>query len=234
MEGVRILMSQATVLIVEDDADISEILSLYVSNAGYRVIVASTIESAWKLVQDALPDLILLDVNLPDGSGFDFGQKIRKISEAVIIYLTAYNSIDDKLQGFASGADDYITKPFIPKEVVVRIQAHLKRKLPQAKNKILHIGPLTLNFDEKNIYKDGELINLFTKEKKLLFYLVENSNKVISTEQLVNHIWGYDGIPDLKTVSVHISTLRRKIEENPSKPKYIQTVRGYGYKFAMD
>lgn len=227
-------MHAATILIVEDDTDILEVLSLYVSSAGYRIFTASSIQSAWELHQQHQPDLILLDVNLPDGNGFDFAKKIRTNADPVIIFLTVHNALEDKLQGFDVGADDYITKPFIPKEVIVRIQAHLKRKVPQPKSKILSIGNLTINDDEKNIYKNGELINLFTKEKKLLFYLVENANKVISTEQLVDHIWGFDGVPDLKTVSVHISTLRKKIEDNPSKPKFIQTIRGYGYKFVIN
>lgn len=227
-------MSDATIMIVEDDSDILEILTLYVSNAGYQVLTASTIADAWELLQQTQPDLLLLDVNLPDGTGFDLAKKIRTISEVVIIFLTVHNTIDAKLQGFSSGADDYITKPFIPKEVIARIQAHLKRKLPQTKSKILHIDPLTIYFDEKNIYKSGKLINLYAKEKKLLFFLVENANKVISTEQIVDHIWGFDGVPDLKTVSVHISTLRRKIEDNPSKPQFIQTVRGFGYKFVTE
>lgn len=124
-----------------------------------------------------------------------------------------------------------MTKPFIPKELLARIQANLKRRNPSKKSNIVHIDNLSIHLDEKNVYKDGQLLNLFTKEKLLLFFLIEHANQVISVDQLIDHVWGYDGVTDLKTVSVHISTLRRKIEDIPSKPKWIQTVRGFGYQF---
>lgn len=224
-------MTTNKILIVEDDVDIMEVLFLSIKNAGYEVIQASTISEGWGAVQTQNPDMILLDVNLPDGNGFKLAKKTREISDAVIIFLTVNSLIEHKLEGFDVGADDYITKPFIPKELIARIQAHLKRKKPIPKENILHIGNLSIHYDQLNIYKNGELLNLYTKEKKLLLYLIENSNKVLSVDQLIDHVWGYDGVTDSKTLSVHISNLRRKIEDTPTNPQKIQTIRGFGYKF---
>lgn len=224
-------MTHAKILIVEDDVNIMEVLFLSIKNAGYEVIQAPTISEGWEAVQTQHPDMVLLDVNLPDGNGFALAKKIREISDAILIFLTVNSLIEHKLKGFDVGADDYITKPFIPKELIARIQAHLKRKKPSPKENILHIDDLSIHYDQMNIYKNGELLNLYAKEKKLLLHLIENTNKVLSVEQLINHVWGFDGIADSKTLSVHISTLRRKIEDTPSHPKKIQTIRGFGYKF---
>lgn len=224
-------MTHEKILIVEDDVDIMEVLFLSLASAGYEVLKAPTISKGWQAVRKQQPDLILLDVNLPDGNGFELAAKIRKISDAIIIFVTVNSLIEHKLEGFDVGADDYITKPFIPKELIARIQAHLKRKAPSQKEKILHIDNLSVDYEQMDIYKDGELLNLFTKEKQLLLYLIEHSNKVLTVDQLINHIWGYDGVADSKTLSVHISTLRRKIEDTPTKPQRIQTIRGFGYKF---
>lgn len=224
-------MSNEKILIVEDDLDIMEVLSLTLANANYSILKASSLSSGWHLAVTQQPDLILLDVNLPDGTGFELAKRIRDVSDVIIIFVTVNHLIEQKLQGFEVGADDYMTKPFIPKELLARIQAHLKRRNPSKKSNIVHIDNLSIHLDEKNVYKDGQLLNLFTKEKLLLFFLIEHANQVISVDQLIDHVWGYDGVPDLKTVSVHISTLRRKIEDIPSKPKWIQTVRGFGYQF---
>ncbi|WP_341299565.1 response regulator transcription factor [Lysinibacillus sp. FSL H8-0500] len=219
------------ILIVEDDIDIMEVLSLTVGKANYTVLKATSIAQGWHLAITEQPDLILLDVNLPDGTGFELAKKVRDQSDAIIIFVTVNHFIDQKLEGFEVGADDYITKPFIPKELLARVQANLKRKSLSRKSNIIHIDNLSIHLDEKNVYKDGKLLSLFTKEKLLLFFLIEHVNQVVTIEQLINHVWGYDGVADSKTLSVHISTLRRKIENTPAKPKYIQTVRGFGYQF---
>lgn len=224
-------MTHEKILIVEDDVDIMEVLFLSIKNAGYEVLQASTISEGWKCFQLHQPDMALLDVNLPDGNGFELAEKIRNSSDAVIMFVTVNNLIEHKLEAFDVGADDYITKPFIPKELIARIQAHLKRKKPSPKDNILQIGNLTIHYDQMNIYKNGELLDLYAKQKKLLLYLIEHRNKVLSVEQLINHVWGFDGVADSKTLSVHISTLRRKIEDIPTQPQKIQTIRGFGYTF---
>ncbi|MEC1178769.1 response regulator transcription factor [Metasolibacillus meyeri] len=226
-------MAGEKILIVEDDEDIMEILALSMKSANYTVSQAATFQEGWHAVSKYQPDLILLDVNLPDGNGFQLAEKIREISDAILIFVTVNHQIDEKLQGFEVGADDYVTKPFIPKELVARVQAHLKRRASTIKNEqIIKLGNLEVRTNDKMVYKEGQLINLYTKERQLLFYLLENVNRVLSVEQLINHVWGFDGTADAKTLSVHMSTLRRKIEDNPSQPKYIQTVRGFGYIFS--
>ncbi|MFF5994629.1 response regulator transcription factor [Lysinibacillus sp. KU-BSD001] len=222
------------ILIIEDDWDINEVLVLYLKNAGFEVYTATTLAAGEKQLCETPIDLILLDVNLPDGNGFDFAKKIRKQFDTIIIFVTIHHYIEQKLQGFEVGGDDYITKPFIPKEVVARVQAQLRRKGTTINEQVIELDNLRIDLDQKEVYKDGERVNLFTKEKKLLFYLVENANKVVSSEQIINEVWGFDGIADSKTVAVHISTLRRKIGDSYSKGSGIQTVRGFGYKFVTN
>ncbi|MER2108664.1 MAG: response regulator transcription factor [Solibacillus sp.] len=222
-------MAEEKIIIVEDDLDIMEVLALYIENAGYQLWQATTINEGKTLITQHNPDVIILDINLPDGNGFELAEEIRQQSNAILIFLTANDTLEYKLEGFDAGADDYITKPFIPKELLARIQAHLKRH--QKSNRIIQAGELVLDFDNKEVSKNGVHINLFTKEKQLLFYLAENANRVLSFEQLLDHVWGYDGVVDSKTLSVHMSTLRRKVEDVPSQPKWIHTIRGFGYKF---
>ena len=224
-------MQEAKIVIIEDDLDIMEVLSLYIANAGYEMFKAETFSRGRVLIEQHKPDVIVLDVNLPDGNGFELAQTIRQHSDAILIFLTANDTLEHKLEGFDVGADDYITKPFIPKELIARIQAHLKRHKKQPN--ILQSDALTLDFDKKEVYKNGELIPLFVKEKQLLFLLAENANKVVPFEQILDHVWGFDGVVDTKTLSVHMSTLRRKIEDIPSQPKWIQTIRGFGYQFTI-
>ncbi|AWE08396.1 DNA-binding response regulator [Lysinibacillus sp. 2017] len=226
-------MEDTTILIIEDDSDILEVLSLYVQNAGYHVLKATTIQEGLQVFSTQKVDLMLVDINLPDGNGSDLAIEIRKTSEVIIFFITANNTVEDKLQGFDVGADDYITKPFVPKEVIARIKAHLNRKKVHKKNQLVVNNDILIDFEEKTVYKQGKELHLFTKEKQILFYLVENQNQVLSVEQIINQVWGYDEFVDLKAVTVHISMLRKKIESNPTKPIYIQTVRGFGYKFEL-
>ena len=224
------------ILIIEDDLDINEVLKLYLENAQYNVFTATNLIDGEKLFHEISPDLILLDVNLPDGNGFEFAKKIRKQTNAILIFVTAHHYINQKLEGFEVGADDYITKPFIPKEVVARVKAHLRRKgnISDTDDQVILLDNLRIDLNQKEVYKDDELINLFIKEKKLLFYLVENANRVVSSEQIIDKVWGYDGVSDIKTVAVHISTLRKKLGDSYSKASWIQTVRGFGYKFVIN
>ena len=222
-----------TIMVVEDDIDISEILNIYLNNEGFTVLQAHSLNEARLLLQSHHPIAYILDVNLPDGTGFEFAEEIHSDEKPIIIFLTVHDTIDMKLKGFEIGADDYLTKPFIPKELVARLQANLKRLQTSTEfpSNILTFDHLIIHLDEKNVYKNGELVDLYLKEKQLLFYLVENRNRIVSFEILLDHVWGHDTIVDHKTLQVHISTLRRKIEDVPNKPKWIQTVRGFGYKF---
>ena len=146
-------MEDTTVLIIEDDSDILEVLSLYVQNAGYNVLKASTVKAGREIFTSHCVDLLLIDINLPDGSGIDLGKEIRKMSEAILFFITANNTVQDKLQGFDVGADDYITKPFIPKEVIARINAQLKRRKIHKKNQLVINNDILIDFEEKSVYK---------------------------------------------------------------------------------
>lgn len=221
-----------TILIIEDDEDILEVLSLYVQNAGYNIVKARSMSEGKEKFSAHSIDLMLIDINLPDGSGMELAKYIRKQSEVLMFFVSANDTVEDRLTGFDVGADDYITKPFIAKEVIARINAHMNRKKGVNKQQ-LQLDDMLIDFEEKNVYINGVQVHLFTKEKQILFYLVENSNQVLSVEQIIDQVWGYDEIVDIKAVTVHISMLRKKIETNPAKPKYIQTVRGFGYKFEV-
>ncbi|MFA9558547.1 response regulator transcription factor [Evansella sp. AB-rgal1] len=221
------------VLIVEDDPDIRELTSLYLRKKGFDVFTAANGYSALTIVNDNLPEIILLDILLPGMEGYELCKKIRNITNVPILFLSCKREACDKIKGFEVGADDYITKPFDLAELEARIKVHLRRSpnVSNPKGKIFTCEHLEINLDSCDVIVDGKVISLYKKELQLLILLVENPNQVFSAEQLYNQIWGIDSLGDLKTVMVHISNLRRKIEKDPTKPKFIRTVRGFGYKF---
>ncbi|MEC1716294.1 response regulator transcription factor [Schinkia azotoformans] len=225
-------MNPIKVLVIEDDASIVEILRLYLQREGFTVYTSLKAADGIRLMEEVTPHIVLLDIHLPDKSGFELARKYREISNGILIFITGEKTKTTIIQGFDIGCDDYVTKPFDPPELIARIKAQLRRS-GMATAKILRVGDLTINFTNKSVYKNNEKIDLFIKERMLLFYLAEHPNQVFSTEQLYDNIWGIDYNTDLKTVSVHISTLRKKIEDNPKKPRYIETVRGFGYKFPL-
>lgn len=225
-------MDQIKVLIIEDDVSIVEILRLYLQREGFAVYTSLKAADGIRLMEEITPHIVLLDINLPDKNGFELARKYREISNGILIFITGEKTKTTIIQGFDIGCDDYVTKPFDPPELIARIKAQLRRS-GMATSKVLRVGDLTINFTNKSVYKNDEKIELFIKERMLLFYLAEHPNQVFSTEQLYDNIWGIDYNTDLKTVSVHISTLRKKIEDNPKKPRYIETVRGFGYKFSL-
>ncbi|SOC03427.1 two-component system alkaline phosphatase synthesis response regulator PhoP/two-component system response regulator VicR [Ureibacillus xyleni] len=224
-------MNYIKVVIVEDDPKIVEILTVYLEKEQYRVYTALNAVDGINLISNIQPDVLLLDVNLPDQNGFELAKKYRLQSDdGILFFITGEKAKEKLIKGFEVGCDDYITKPFDPTEVVVRLKANLRR-LEKNDPNIIRIGSLVVNFKDATVTKDGSFLALSIKEKMLLFYMMKNPNQVLTTELLYDTIWGYDSISDLKTVTVHISTLRKKIEENPNKPQYIKTVRGFGYKF---
>lgn len=226
-------MNAIKLLIIEDEAIITEILCLYLEKEGFSVYSAPNASEGKQLMSDIQPDIVLLDINLPDQSGFELARIYRENSDGILIFITGEKTKSMVIQGFEIGCDDYITKPFDPPELIARIKANLRRsKLQMKQSETLTFGDIMINFTEMSVYKAGKKIELFTKEKLLLCYLVQHPNQVFSSEQLFDRIWGFESEADLKTVHVHISTLRKKIEDQPKKPQFIKTVRGFGYKFS--
>ncbi|WP_280770425.1 response regulator transcription factor [Salipaludibacillus daqingensis] len=227
-------MGENKILIVEDDQDIRELTSLYLQKKGFDVFTAENGVVALEMAKEESPELILLDVLLPGMEGFDVCKKLREHTEVPIIFMSCKRSSNDKVRGLNAGGDDYITKPFDLAELEARIKANLRRNVSLSrpkKNRILSSGGVSIDLNSFDVYVKGNQVSLYAKELQLLLLFLKNPNQVFSSEQLYNQIWGVDQYGDLKTVSVHIRNLRKKIEENPANPAYIQTVRGFGYKF---
>lgn len=225
-------MHSIKIVMVEDEYKIVEIVRLYLEKEGFSVYTSLNATEGLHLIESIVPDVVLLDVNLPGQNGFELAHRYREISDGVLIFITGEKTKDKIIQGFEIGCDDYVTKPFDPTELIARIKANIRRISPNIVTDVLIIGNLSIHFKDMSVFKNGKPVNLFTKERMLLFYLVKHPNQVFSAEQLYDTIWGIDTDADLKTVSVYISTLRKKIEDRPSHPKYIVTVRGFGYKFS--
>lgn len=227
-------MYKQTIAIIEDDVLIAKIVSTYLQKEGYEVTVFHSAEDAWKKLRNNQQSLLLCDVNLPGETGIQLAEKYRKqYPDALIVFLTGNSTLKEKLTGFQVGADDYITKPFIVEELLARVKAHMRKDRSRnlsANEEQFMIGDLKIDFKKKAVFKKGEQIELFTKEKKLLFFLASNYGRVYNADNLLESIWGFDTESDLKTIVVHISNLRKKLEDDPKNPKYLKTVRGFGYK----
>ncbi|MFD0695134.1 response regulator transcription factor [Paenibacillus sp. GCM10027628] len=225
------------ILFIEDDADIQEIVALYLRKSGMFVDVASDASSALRLFQSKSYDLLLTDILLPDLHGTELAQRIRKQSSIPIIFISCKKESQDIVDGLELGADDYITKPFDPNVVVARVRAQLRRfqsGKQEAGNRAKLVWQdqrMRIDPDNYEICVDGQPVTLFAKERQLLLFLANRPNQVFSVEHLYGQIWGWDKVSDVRTVMVHIRTLRKKIEQNPADPRYILTVRGFGYKF---
>ena len=223
------------ILVVDDEALLVKGIRFNLQNEGYEVITGSDGLDAVRLVQEQNPDLLVLDVMMPNMDGLTACSKIREYSDIPIILLTAKVEDMDKLIGFDHGADDYLTKPFNILELKARIRALLRRsKLSggtSAPGNTLTIGSITLDLDARNAYRSGILADLTAKEFDVVEFLMRNPNRVYSREALLDTIWAYEYRSDIRTVDVHIRRLREKLEENPAEPKYILTKWGVGYYF---
>ena len=225
------------ILILEDDDFIRQQLAGILQEKGYLVVEAASVGQFNNIYEqeEAVIDVFLLDVYLPDGNGFDVCRKIREHGSQIIIFLTSCDDEDSIIKGLDCGGDDYVTKPFSPREIVFRIKAQLRRQQYQSStqsnsNDLLTVGTLTLDKESSRIYKAGQEIELTGREFFLLSYLMENANKIISKERLYEQVWGeYSSICD-NTIMVHIRHIREKIEDTPSSPTQLVTVKGLGYK----
>ena len=223
------------ILVVDDEALLVKGIRFNLQNEGYDVITGSNGLEAVKLVQEQKPDLVVLDVMMPEMDGLTACSKIREFSDIPIIMLTAKTDDMDKLIGFDHGVDDYLTKPFNILELKARIRALLRRSraaTPQEQpSNTLTIGSITLDLNARNAYRSGVLADLTAKEFDVIEFLMRNPNHVYSREALLDTIWAYEYRSDIRTVDVHIRRLREKLEENSAEPKYIMTKWGVGYYF---
>lgn len=225
------------VLIVDDEEDILRLLKTVLIKEGIEnVVTAKTAAEGWLQFQHQQPDLVILDIMLPDGEGYEVCKSIRSTSQVPIFFLSAKTEEIDKILGFAIGGDDYITKPFSPKEVAYRIKARFRREQYQQKedksNQTIKVGPFEYHQERVELRKNGKVIDLKPKELGLFIHFLKHPNQIISKENLFQQVWGEDFYGFDNTVMVHISRLREKIEDEPSKPQYLITVKGLGYKLA--
>ena len=221
------------ILVVDDEDLLVKGIRFNLQNEGYDVITGSNGLEAVMLTQSERPDLVVLDVMMPEMDGLTACSKIREFSDIPIILLTAKVQDMDKLMGFDHGADDYLTKPFNILELKARIRALLRRTKQAAKleDAYLAIGNIKLDLNARNAYRSGELADLTAKEFDVIEFLMRNPNRVYSREALLDTIWAYEYRSDIRTVDVHIRRLREKLEENPAEPQYIMTKWGVGYYF---
>lgn len=224
------------VLIVEDEVEISELLKKVLEKEGIeKVERAETLKDALLKIKEVNFDLIILDIMLPDGEGYDVLKEVRKHSNIPVLFLSAKDEELDRILGFALGGDDYITKPFSPKEVAYRVKAHLRRlsyKVEESKE-LIKFGVFKIDEKKGEVLKGEEIIELKPMEFKILLLLAKNKNHIISKDKICDVIWNDGNIGYDNTIMVHIRKLREKIEEDPSKPQYILTVKGLGYKLSV-
>lgn len=227
------------ILVVDDDKNICELLSLYLKNDGYKVVFAYDGSEAVTKAKDEKPNLIILDVMMPIINGWEACKLIRQFTDVPIIMLTALDSLENKVQGLNIGADDYIVKPFEPVEVVARINAHLRRqekdgeKEEQSSTTEIEVDNLKVNMDTYEVKLNDELItDLKPKEIQLLYFFMTNKNQVFTREQLLDKVWGYEYFGGTRTVDVHIKSVREKLSSSKNKWE-IKTIWNVGYKFEI-
>ena len=225
-------MAGRRVLVVDDDTKTVELVKLYLNRDGYRVLTAYDGVEALRLAQEAHPDLIVLDLMLPGMNGLEVCQTIRADSDVPVIMLTAKTTDQDKLNGLDIGADDYVTKPFSPRELAARVRAVLRRLPGERGPEEIKTGELSLDFLKFEAFLAGRPLNLTAAEFKLLGALAREPGRVFSRAELIKKAFGYDFEGFDRTIDVHILNLRRKLEPDPRHPRYIKTIYGAGYKFS--
>ena len=226
------------ILIVDDDYNIAELISLYLTKECFETTIVNDGESALTAVDSFAPNLILLDLMLPGIDGFDICRQVRDVKNTPIIMVSAKKDDIDKIRGLGLGADDYMTKPFSPSELVARVKAHLARydRLTGSAveaNKVIEIRGLKIDTTARRVWINGEEKTFTTKEFDLLTFLASHPNHVYTKEELFREIWDMESIGDIATVTVHIKKIREKVEMDTSNPQYIETIWGVGYRFKV-
>jgi DNA-binding response OmpR family regulator len=221
-----------TVLVVDDEPIVREVVVSYLRREGYRTLEAGDGDSARRLLEKEPPNLVVLDLMLPGTDGLELCRWIRARSELPVIMLTARGDEADRIVGLELGADDYVTKPFSPRELAARVRTVLRRtatEIPRAER--LSFDGLEIDARTREVTRNSELLKLTAKEFDLLWFMANHARQVFSRDQLMDRVWGYEAALDTGTVTVHIRRLREKIEDEPSRPRFLQTVWGVGYRF---
>jgi DNA-binding response OmpR family regulator len=221
-----------TVLVVDDEPIVREVVVRYLEREGYRTLEAEDGDRARELVERDPPNLIVLDIMLPGTDGLSLCRWIRSRSELPVILLTARGEEADRIVGLELGADDYVTKPFSPRELAARVRTVLRRAAPPivGEARVL-VGELEIDANTREVTRAGEPLKLTAREFDLLWFLASNRRRVFSRDQLMDRVWGYEAAVDTGTVTVHVRRLREKIEKDPSRPELLETVWGVGYRF---
>jgi DNA-binding response OmpR family regulator len=222
----------ATVLVVDDEPIVREVVVSYLRREGYETLEAGDGDTARELIERAQPGLVILDVMLPGTDGFELCRWLRSRSDLPVILLTARGEEADRIVGLELGADDYVTKPFSPRELAARVRTVLRRTAPRAATgERLSFDGLELDARTREVRRRGELLRLTAREFDLLWFVASHPRQVFSRDVLMDRVWGYAAALDTGTVTVHIRRLREKIEDDPSRPRFLETVWGVGYRF---
>jgi two-component system response regulator RegX3 len=227
-------VTKRTILLIEDEEAISDPLAAALGREGFDTVVAATASQGMELFEQRSPDLVLLDVMLPDGDGRDLLRRMRETSRTPVVMLTARGEETDRVLGLELGADDYVTKPFSAAELAARVRAVLRRaggEAPAAAGAVLEAGDVRMNLETHSAERAGEPLDLTVKEFELLRVLLERAGKLVRRDELVHEVWDPAWFGSTKTLDVHVSALRKKLGDDPSAPRYIHTVRGVGFRF---
>ena len=218
------------ILIIDDDKALSDITKDMLEQYEYEVEQAYSVSEAFATLTDTRFDLLLLDINLPDGTGFEVCEELRRVSMVPVIFASARTGVDDRISGFEKGGDDYLPKPYSMKELLVRVNALIRRTYgTSSEEEKITFGDVTVNLTSRSVTKNGREVSLSLKEFDVLAFLAANKNNAVDKDKLISEVWGAFSEVDASTLTVHIRWLREKLEDEPSKPKYIKTVYKVGY-----
>ena len=226
-------MKEKDILIIDDDNDLAMIIKDALEDHGYRAEIANSVNQGYEALENDKYKLIILDVNLPDETGFDFCKRIREESNIPIIFISARTSNTDKITGLDIGGDDFIPKPFSLSELLSRVNANIRRAYGFQKEEKFNFYNIEIDLDNRIVKKDGQVLSLSLKEFDLLKYFIQNRNKILKKATIFNEVWGMFSEIEISTLAVHVRWLREKLEEDSSKPKIIKTVWGIGYTFEV-
>src|SRR5215471_1577488 len=222
------------IAIVEDEAELASLLEYNLTRQGYLAQILTGVKGTLKRLEQSRPDLILLDVMLPETDGFELCRKIRQsptLARTPVLFLTARSDEVDRVLGLEIGGDDYMTKPFSPRELIARVKAHLRREEMSAEPPTLNLGPFRLDRTGRRVFLHDREVTLTSTEFNLLEFFLTHPGRAYSRDQLLESVWGQQRFVTPRTVDVHVRRLREQIEEQPEAPKYLTTVRGFGYRF---